>query len=147
MKRVLQPNGAFIAFAYMIPDLTIVKPQEDKSSLKDLFRQMHDHPFISHYWECDRKIVNNMYRDIHIPLHDVKRDEGIKTTMEVSANHAWGLITSWSPYQQCERENPENVRQLRSLFEQKLKDATGLTDLNQVKLKLEHDYCLIMARN
>jgi SAM-dependent methyltransferase len=93
VTRVLVPGGVFSAWSYA---LCVVEPQIDAQVL-ELYLQ------IDEYWPPERRIVEDRYRSIELPMPAIAAP-GFEMTANWKADAMLGYLRTWSACQHYLRE-------------------------------------------
>ncbi len=98
-KRVLRPKGVVAFWCY---ELCTITPEIDAVVLR-LYKDA-----LGPYWEPERKLVEEGYRSVRLPMQEITPPE-FQMTAEWSLEHLVGYLSTWSALQtyiQRNRSNP-----------------------------------------
>ncbi len=60
------------------------------------------------YWDFERKIIEDGYRNLHLGFKEINVDQNFKITTKWTLDELEGYLTSWSSVQKYQREKKEN---------------------------------------
>lgn len=109
--RVLKPGGILAVWSY---ERCTVNPECDKV-IEKVFAETDD------YWPPERRLVDNRYRDIEMPLPEVKSDP-FEMRLDWTADELSNYMRTWSGSQ---RYRKTTGRDAVGLFERDLRQAWG----------------------
>ena len=99
VNRVLWPGGLLALSSYQLP---VVGPTVDRV----IYELYHD--YLGKYWEPERKLVENGYRTVEVPLPELDAPV-FDMRMTWTLDHLFGYISTWSPlkkYREQEGHDP-----------------------------------------
>lgn len=143
-ERVLSPGGVLALYGYLIP----VPVSKDQAKMDKL---IHDELYmgcLEKYWTEQRKVIDNLYRDLRLPFDDQVRDESFEDIRVQSVADYMNYVCTWSAYQAHLKENPEEARDLIAKLTSALMDTYGdgkgapETTIMEVKIQ----FFLLMCR-
>lgn len=138
IKRVLKPNGVLALITY-------IRPLLDHQDLKYLIRDAFHNQPLNKYVAEQLKMVDNGYADVHLPFNDVTRRETTIFTRGASGADILGYIRSWSSYNLCAQNEPEQATRLEQELSEKICKQTG-KKVDEPQFCLETPFFLVMAR-
>jgi ubiquinone/menaquinone biosynthesis C-methylase UbiE len=99
VNRVLWPGGLLALSSYQLP---VVGPAVDRV----IYELYHD--YLGKYWEPERRLVDNGYRTVEVPLPEI---DGPVFDMRLTwtLDHLFGYLSTWSPlrkYREQEGHDP-----------------------------------------
>lgn len=122
VKRVLRPDGLFVAFGY---GLNSVTPNVELVMRRFYF------DIIGQYWDEERKYIDDQYRSIEFPFRNTEY-KSFSYNVRWSVEHYLGYLNTWSAvkhFQKINKQNPVDK------IENELKDVWG-TNLRLVKFPI-----------
>ncbi|CAN8012671.1 unnamed protein product [Ixodes pacificus] len=143
-ERVLSPGGVLALYGYLIP----VPVSKDQAKMDKL---IHDELYmgcLEKHWTKQRKVIDNMYRDLRLPFDDIVRDESFEDKKVQSVADYLNYACTWSAYQAHLKENPEEAKGLIARLTSALMDiygdGTGTPATTSMEVKIQ--YFLVMGR-
>lgn len=114
VQRVLKSTGIIAVWGY---DLITINAEANK-----ILQDFYTHT-IGAYWDAERKLIDNHYRTIEFPFHEI-------VVSDTSMNFLWtkeileGYLTTWSAVQKFQRDQGHNpVKNLMPLLSAHLADS------------------------
>ncbi|MCB0730356.1 MAG: methyltransferase domain-containing protein [Ignavibacteriae bacterium] len=99
VNRTLKPKGIFAAIGY---SLIKISPDIDKV-INDFYTNV-----IGKYWDPERKLVDEKYKNIHFPFNEITNNKHFKITADWTINNLEGYLNSWSAVQNFIKINNYN---------------------------------------
>ncbi|KAJ8044827.1 Numb-like protein [Holothuria leucospilota] len=106
-NRVLKTNGCIAAYGNGIP-LPCTPNQEIQKVMQEMFMEIY-RGILGPYTDERRTHVANLYRDIHLPCKDFKRDTTLVKKNIVRVDDMLGFIQSLSSYQIYIKKFPDKA--------------------------------------
>ena len=88
VRRVVRPGGCLAVWCY---GLTTITPEIDAA----VFYCYED--LLGPYWEPERKLVEQGYRDVAVPFDEIRRAARSRCRLSWSVDHLLGYLGTWSP--------------------------------------------------
>jgi SAM-dependent methyltransferase len=99
VTRVLWPGGLLALSSYQLP---VIGPNVDRV-ISELYSD-----YLGKYWEPERKLVENGYRTVQVPLPEIDAPV-FDMRMSWTLDHLFGYLSTWSPlkkYREQEGHDP-----------------------------------------
>jgi SAM-dependent methyltransferase len=99
VNRVLWPGGLLALSSYQLP---VIGPNVDRV-ISELYSD-----YLGKYWEPERKLVENGYRTVLVPLPEIDAPV-FDMRMSWTLDHLFGYLSTWSPlkkYREQEGHDP-----------------------------------------
>lgn len=106
-NRVLKPKGCVAAYSGGVP-LPCTPNKEIQGLMQEQFKQIY-FGLLGPYWDKRRALISNLYRDVHLPFKEYKRDTSLIRKHIVRVDDMLGYIMSLSSYQVYVRKFPEKA--------------------------------------
>jgi SAM-dependent methyltransferase len=123
VRRVLKPGAPLAVWCYALCHVT---PEFDQA-VQELYEGV-----LSSYWEPERKLVEEGYRDLPFPFREIKSPD-FEMSSEWSLERLIGYFSTWSALQKYKQKNASDP--LASAYES-LKKAWGNNPTRIVKWPL-----------
>lgn len=146
VQRILVPKGCVAVYGYWIPFPKTTNEEINKKIEYLIEEELHEKQ-LGNYWNNERYIVKNHYRDLLFPFKDVQRLDLIKKS-ECSLADYVGYLSSWSAYQKLCNEDNEKGEKLLKDFKNQFLDILGQKKaLEEIKFSLHTDFFMLMGHN
>ena len=119
VRRTLKPAGIFAVIGY---SLMRIHPEIDRI-IDDFYTHI-----LGDYWDVERKLVDDHYRNLHFPFEEIKSTE-FKHNVNWTLDHVMGFLNTWSAVQHYIKENGSNPVNATA---PEIKKAWGVNKLKQV---------------